>query len=177
MRALVFDTETTSLLPVSIASDMLQPRVIEFYGCVVRDDDIIEEELELLINPGHKLLDETIKITGMTDDDLVDKPTFGDVADRINDMMAICDMVVAHNLSYDMGVIDYEFKRLDRVPRWPKLKLCTVEQTVFLKGIRLSLSNLHEHLFGDKFEGAHRAKVDVAALVRCFCHLRKEDLI
>jgi len=177
MRVLIFDTETTSLLPVSIASDVMQPRLIEFYGCIVNDADEVEAEYETLVNPGHKLLEETTKITGLTDEDLLGRPSFAGVADDIDRMLLNCDMVVAHNLSYDMGVLDVEFGRLGRRPSWPALRLCTVEQTVFLKGIRLNLSALHEHLFGNKFEGAHRARVDVQALVRCFCHLRKEELV
>ena len=177
MRVCIFDTETTALLPVSIASDSLQPRLIEFYGCVVGDDDAILEEYEALVYPGHPLSEETTKITGLTDADLVAAPGFDRVADNIDSIIASCDMVVAHNLSYDMGVLDVEFGRLGRTVRWPSLKLCTVEQTVYLKGVRLSLSNLHEFLFSEKFEGAHRARVDVQALVKCFCHLRREDLI
>jgi hypothetical protein len=48
--------------------------------------------------------------------------------------------------------------------KWPD-KICTVEQTVHLKGYRVSLSVLHETLFGMPFTGAHRAKVDVSALL------------
>jgi hypothetical protein len=35
------------------------------------------------------------------------------------------------------------------------------------KGYKLSLTNLHMHLFNMDFGEAHRAKADVQALVRC----------
>ena len=63
------------------------------------------------------------------------------------------DMVVAHNVSYDMGVMDFEQMRVnpDEKFPWPAMQLCTVEATEHLKGHRLNLTALHEHLFGCKF--------------------------
>ena len=55
---------------------------------------------------------------------------------------------------------------------WPRL-CCTVENTEWLHGHRLSLSALHEELFGEPFSGAHRARTDVAALTRCYLELVK----
>jgi hypothetical protein len=43
--------------------------------------------------------------------------------------------------------------------------------------MRLTLSNLHEHLFGEKFKDAHRARSDVMALVRVARELRRRGLI
>jgi len=48
-----------------------------------------------------------------------------------------------------------------------------VQETEWIKGHRLSLSALHEELFGEPFSGAHRARVDVDALTRCFNELRQ----
>jgi hypothetical protein len=60
--------------------------------------------------------------------------------------------------------------------KWPR-RICTVEQTQHIKGFRLNLSGLHEFLFGEKFSGAHRAKVDVAALVRCSSEMFKREML
>jgi hypothetical protein len=76
-----------------------------------------------------------------------------------------------------MEMVDIEFERLGRKAPWPPRKVCTVEATVHLLGYRLSLQNLHKHLFGENFDEAHRAKVDVEALVRCCVELRKREVI
>jgi hypothetical protein len=73
-------------------------------------------------------------------------------------------------------MVDIEAQRLGIELRWPRL-VCTVEQTIALKGYRLSLENLHKELFGEPFEGAHRAKADVAALTRCCRELFKRGMI
>jgi hypothetical protein len=69
-------------------------------------------------------------------------------------------------------MIDLEAKRLNRVIKWPPL-VCTVEQSIHYKGHRMNLGDLHEHLLGVRFSGAHRAKEDVDALVRCCVEMRK----
>jgi len=90
-------------------------------------------------------------------------------------MIGKAQFFTAHNLAYDMEMLEFEFKRLNDTLKglWNKPLICTVEQTVHLRGIRLSLSALHEYLFNEKFEGAHRAKADVQAQVRCFMELKK----
>jgi DNA polymerase III alpha subunit (gram-positive type) len=52
MKALIFDTETTGLLPPSIARDNYQPRIIEFFGHIIDDDGSSIRELEFFCNPG-----------------------------------------------------------------------------------------------------------------------------
>ena len=79
-------------------------------------------------------------------------------------------------MSFDQEMIDIEAERLGQILRWQRL-VCTVEQTVHLRGHRLSLSLLHQHLFDEPFAGAHRAKVDVAALIRCSVELHKRRVI
>jgi DNA polymerase III alpha subunit (gram-positive type) len=80
--------------------------------------------------------------------------------------------VIAHNASFDQEAINIEANRLGRIIKWPTCR-CSVEQTIHLKGKRLTLGALHEHLFGARFDDAHRARADVMALVRCCCELHK----
>jgi DNA polymerase III epsilon subunit-like protein len=104
------------------------------------------------------------------------KPCFKDVAVQIRDFLQDAPLIIAHNASFDKEVLDIELERA-RVPiKWPPV-LCTVEETIFLKGMRLTLSNLHEHLFGEKFKDAHRARSDVMALVRVARELRRRGLL
>lgn len=173
------DTETTALIANSMKPLAKQPQIIEFYGASYTrlgtsgEDILFRNELELLIHPGKKLGEDTIKITGITDVMLKDAPRFEAVAVQIIDLIESSDEIVAHNLSYDKAVIDFELARLGKTAKWPKRLTCTVEATEFIKGFRLSLSALHELLFGEVFEGAHRAGVDVKAMMRCYAELAK----
>ena len=39
------------------------------------------------------------------------------------------------------------------------------------------LQELHQRLFGNRFEEAHDAAADISATYRCFCRLRDLDII
>lgn len=106
------------------------------------------------------------------------QPRFEANAFRVASLISQADEVVAHNLSFDLAVVNTEFARITKEPvPWPEARICTVEATEWLKGFRLSLSALHELLFGEPFKGAHRAKVDVQALARCFFELRQKGYV
>lgn len=169
--ALVFDTETTGLVKtVAIPIDQ-QPRIIEYYGALVNPDGDIIDELEFMCNPGIMLEPIITKITGLTDKDLADKPSFGHYAGELQDMMGRADRIVAHNLSFDRDLVEFDGQRCSTQFKFPSQRCCTVEQTMHFFGHRLSLTKLHEHLFDEGFPNAHRARNDVAALIRCYMKL------
>ena len=105
-----------------------------------------------------------------------DAPPIEVVLPRIKSLIESSPLVIAHNASFDREVVDIEAERLKAIVAWPRV-VCTVEQTVHLRGYRLSLSDLHEEFFGKKFAGAHRARVDVDALARIVCEMIKRDLL
>ena len=175
MRAIIFDTETTDLLANSLIAIEHRPHIIEFYAMAMEWKDgegwTKVDELDFLCKPPIRISEEITRITGIKPEDVTDKERFAHHANAVEKFLGTGDMVVAHNLSYDMAVTDTEFERLRRAIEWPAQRLCTVEATEHLKGYRLSLSALHEELFGEAFTGAHRARVDVEALGRCFVEL------
>jgi DNA polymerase III epsilon subunit-like protein len=166
-----FDTETTGLIDNSLIPAERQPQVIEFFGCVRGKDDAPLEELEFFADPGKPLSEEITRITGIKTEDVRGQPPFSARASEVIAMIEGADAVVAHNLSYDMTIVDFELRKLGLSVKWPRRKICTVEATEHLKGHRLSLSALHELLFGEPFSGAHRARFDVLAVVRCYNEL------
>ena len=171
MRTLIFDTETTALIGNSLLADRHQPQIIEFFGHIVNEEAEVVEELEFFCNPGKPLPEEVTRITGIKDEQVRNERPFDHYAGQVALLVQSADTVVAHNLSYDEAVVEAEFKRLVLTINWPDDRVCTVEQTEHLKGHRLSLSALHEELFGEPFTGAHRARVDVEALTRCYLEL------
>lgn len=174
MKAFIFDTETDGLINNKIVRPEKWPRVIEFCGKVYdTEKKEVVKKFSNLIFSGRKVSKEVVEITGISDDMLEGAPRLQDVADKICDLIGECDLVCAHNLSYDKMVMELEAKRLDLPPFFkPEQRLfCTVENTEHYKGYRMNLNALHEHLFGEPFTGAHRAEVDVDALVRCFAEI------
>jgi len=171
---LVFDTETTGLLMNSAVDVKRQPKVIEACLLSFNDKGKIVSKVDELIYPGEPISEKITAITNITNDDLKGKPPFKAVAPKIVAAIEKADVVVAHNLTFDMSMIDNELKRIGQKVKWPKRRICTVEQTQHLKGFNLNLGLLHEHLFGAPHEGAHRAEADVMALARCYFELIKK---
>lgn len=180
MKAFLFDTETTDLIANSVIAEHHRPHIIEFYGMVLELKDGLwakVEELEFFCKPRVRITDTITRITGITNDDIKDAKPFSEHAEEVKRIIKSAEMAVAHNLSYDTAVVDVEFERLKSSVDWPLCMLCTVEATEHLRGHRLRLSDLHEELFGERFEGAHRARTDVEAMGRCFIELWERDEI
>ena len=171
MKTLLFDTETTGLRLPSIASQSRQPYIIEYYGCIVDETTWqIISEIDELISVPVPVTAEITKITGITPADLAGKPSFDALAPAIKQQIESVDRVVAHNATFDRDMVNGEMDRHGFTVQWPEI-VCTVERTEHLFGHRLTMTALHEHLFGEGFKGAHRAKDDVAALLRCYREL------
>ena len=90
--------------------------------------------------------------------------------------------LVAHNIAFDLRVVDAELRLLKiDFPFGDLPRYCTMLNTVELCGIPKrggglkwpSLQELHLRLFGQYFQGAHNAENDVNATVRCFFELMR----
>ena len=171
MKTGFFDTETTGLLVPSLSPIDKQPYVFEFY--LVDEEDFADH---VWIKPPISIPKESSKITGIYDKDVASYEPFGAHADKIRSSIEQLDVLYAHNMSYDFAVINYEFARIGQTINWPEIK-CTVELTEWLMGYRLNLQALHEYLFGEGFEGAHGAVVDVGALKKCVLELMARGLV
>ena len=179
MKAAIIDVEANGLIANSAIALDKQPPLIEFFGCLVEDDGTILNQLEFLCNPNCKLHSEVKKITGLTDEVLAQAPTFKEQLEEFQDFLFEAEVVVGHNLNYDMSIVNFELLKAGIKPDlfWPDYKVCTVEATEHLLGYRLSLTALHKHLFGVEFVGAHRAKADVTATKNCYLELLKRGII
>lgn len=176
---IIFDTETTGFVGPSVLPTEQQPHIIEFAG--IKVDDITLEEisrLNFLVNPGVPLSKEAIKVTGLTDDDLKDKPKFAHYYSPLIGFFFGERYLVAHNASFDVSVLALELQRIEKAYKfpWPIMHICTIENTLDMLGYRLSLKNLYDHLFGIVSlnpEKLHRAGYDVEVLYRCVKALRE----
>ncbi len=105
MRQIVLDTETTGIDPAE------GHRIIEI-GCV----ELIERQLtgrhyHVYINPEREVEAEAMRIHGISNEFLADKPVFSDVADEFFEFIKGAELVI-HNAAFDVGFMDAEFARL-----------------------------------------------------------------
>lgn len=164
------DFETSGLPQADAAPLNTQPHAIEF-AAIKTDDELNElEKIEFICKPPIEISAKITEITGLTNNDLKDKPSFEYFLPKLTEFFLGVKTVIAHNLPFDENIMKYELRRLNRLTKfpWPPNHICTVEKTFHIKGYRLNLSKMHNHLVGMPHEnGAHRAMADVEALLRC----------
>ncbi len=107
MRQIFLDTETTGLSPES------GDRVIEI-GCI----EMINRRLtgthkHFYLNPERPNSEDALKVHGLTDDFLADKPLFEQVADEFLDFVAGAEILI-HNADFDVAFLDQELRRIGR---------------------------------------------------------------
>lgn len=172
MLACVFDTETTGLIDNRLRSDDKQPEIVDIYVAIVDlDKGEILEEFDTLLKP-KKWSAEAAKVHKIAESSVANAPIFCTIANSFIEMVQKSDSVIAHNLSFDMEMVEIELDRCDRKILWPRL-ICTVEQTIHLLGRRMGLQELHKFLFREEFAEAHRAKTDTQALIRSCIELNR----
>ena len=174
-KIIVLDLESTGLChPIPTNIDF-QPFMTEIYACKLDENFNFLGEIEFLIKPPLPVTKEITKITGITNDMLKDEPPFFSRYKAIRDFFVGADIVVGQNINYDINVLHYELMRhdLDKKFCWPERHICTIESSMHYKNKRLKLQLLHEHLFGEGFKDAHRARNDVMATTRCFVEMVK----
>ena len=110
MRQIFLDTETTGLSPDS------GDRIIEI-GCLeMVNRRLTGNNKHFYLNPDRPSSEGALKVHGLTDEFLADKPRFGEVADELLAYVAGTEVVI-HNAAFDVGFLDAELKRLAR-PRF-----------------------------------------------------------
>ncbi len=111
MRQIFLDTETTGLSPES------GDRVIEI-GCVeMLNRRLSGRNLHFYVNPERPSHEDAVKIHGLTDEFLADKPLFAAVADELMEFVDGAEIII-HNANFDIGFLNEELRRLGR-PKFP----------------------------------------------------------
>ncbi len=164
MRYAVVDLETTG-------GSADYHKITEVAIFLVEDGKVIDE-FSSLVNPERKIPYFITQLTGITDEMVRNAPKFPEVARKIVEMTEGATFV-AHNVSFDYGILRSEFKQLGY--DFNRKKLCTVKLSrKLLKGHRsYSLGKLCTAL-GIPLTNAHRAKDDAYATVELLRILMKE---
>ena len=108
-RQIFLDTETTGLSPDS------GDRVIEV-GCI----EMVNRRLtgghkHVYLNPERRSHEDALKIHGLTDEFLADKPRFAEIADDLLAFLSGAEIII-HNAAFDVGFLNAELARMGRGP-------------------------------------------------------------
>ena len=106
-RQIVLDTETTGLSAES------GDRIIEI-GCVeLLNRKLTGNNLHFYINPERDSHEDALKVHGISNEFLRDKPKFAEVAGEILRYLEGAEVII-HNAAFDIGFLDKELERLGK---------------------------------------------------------------
>ena len=156
----IFDLETTGL-------DMVNDRVIQLSYIKVYPDGK-ETRGDMLINPEKHIPEVVEQLTGIKDADVADKPTFKQVAAKLNEEFTGCDFAGFNSNYFDIPMLAEEFLRAGIDFDFSKCRLIDA-CTIFKKMERRNLAAAYKFYCGRKMEEdfeAHRADQDTEATYR-----------
>lgn len=176
MREIVFDTETTGLDPFQ------GDRVVEI-GCVELINHVPTGNVyHQYINPERSLSEEVVKVHGLTEEFLSDKPTFKEIADEFLSFIGSDSKLIAHNAPFDIKFLNAELSWIGKEP----LSGDRVIDTVVLArkmfpGSRVNLNELCKKFHIDNSARTfHGALLDSELLAEVYLELiggRQPDLV
>jgi len=109
MRQIVLDTETTGLSAES------GDRIIEI-GCVeMVDRKLTGKNLHFYLNPGRDSHEDALKVHGISNEFLKDKPQFSAIADELMAYLEGAELII-HNAPFDLSFLNKELSLTGRAP-------------------------------------------------------------
>lgn len=170
MRQIFLDTETTGLDAHN------GDRVIEIGLIEMVDRRLTGDNRHWYLNPDRSSHPDALRIHGLTDQFLADKPRFPDVVDELIAYVQDAEIVI-HNAGFDLGFLDAELSRVGR----PALREATagVRDTLLMAremfpGKANSLDALCKRLEVDNSSRSlHGALLDAGLLAEVYIRLTR----
>ena len=156
----IFDLETTGL-------DLVRDRIIQisYIKLLPSGEELRGNEL---INPERPIPQEVVTLTGISNDDVKDKPTFKQLGQKLAEIFTGSDFDGFNSNHFDIPLLAEEFLRAGIDFDFSKCRLIDV-QTIFHKMERRNLAAAYKFYCGRKMEEdfeAHRADQDTEATYR-----------
>lgn len=156
----VFDLETTGL-------DLVSDRIIQISFIKIYPD-WKEERENIFINPERPIPSSVVALTGISDADVADAPTFKQKAKELADKFSGCDFAGFNSNRFDIPMLAEEFLRAGVDFDFSKCRLIDM-QNIYHKMERRNLAAAYKFYCGRKMEDdfeAHRADQDTEATWR-----------
>jgi len=181
VREILFDTETTGVFPEHPDDDGLSDRIVEI-GCVeVFNLERTGREFHAYVNPGRSVPIEVVRVHGLDEAFLSDKPRFADVAAGFIEFVGDAPLV-AHNAAFDRAFINAELRRCG-LPLLDSERFVDTLEIARKKypGASCSLDALARRhqldrygfdLAARKGPGGHGALIDSRILAEVYLHLK-----
>lgn len=107
-RQIILDTETTGMN--EFGAHYEGHCIIEIGAVEMINRRYTGRKLHLYIKPDRPIDPEATKVHGITDEKLMNEPDFSAIAQEFIDFIKGAELII-HNAHFDIGFIDYEFKK------------------------------------------------------------------
>jgi DNA polymerase-3 subunit epsilon len=175
MRQIILDTETTGL------SAENGDRIIEL-GCVeLMHRKLTGNNLHFYFNPGRDSHPDALRVHGISNEFLQDKPKFHEVVDQVLEYLAGAEIII-HNAAFDVSFLTKELERAGK-PAFPAVVAAITDTLAMAKelfpGKRNSLDALCDRLGVDNSgRTLHGALLDAELLADVYiCLTRGQDAL
>ena len=138
---IVFDLETTGL-------DMIKDRIIQISYIKVMPDGT-EDRKNLYVNPCKEIPAEVVALTGISNEDVKDAPTFKQLAATLEKEFTGCDFAGYNSNHFDVPMLAEEFLRAGIDFDFNKCRLIDA-QTIFMKMERRNLAAAYKFYWQQK---------------------------
>lgn len=188
MPIVIFDTETTGLIPKSTPLNGKNlhkfPYVLQLSWIVYNLNTKQTIENDFIIKCPIPIPEESTKIHGITNKMSKNGYNFSEVFDMFLEDIKNCDEIVAHNINFDLNMLEVECFRLDRFSDVDLLFRKKYYDTM-LKSVDIlklegnfgkykwpRLNECYNYFFGRDFENQHDALGDIRATLDVYKKLR-----
>ena len=170
MRQIILDTETTGL------SAENGDRIIEI-GCVeLLHRKLSGDNKHFYLNPERDSHEDALKVHGISNEFLRDKPKFAQIADELLDYLSGAEIII-HNAAFDVGFLNKELERIGKGPitEWVNSVTDTLQMAKELfPGKRNSLDALCDRLEVDNSgRTLHGALLDAELLADVYINMTR----
>lgn len=126
LRQVVLDTETTGMN--FSGAPHLGHNIIEIGAVEIINRRLTGRTFHVYIKPPREVEEEAVKVHGITNEMLADKPVFAEIAAEFIAFIQGAELII-HNAPFDVGFMDQEFSFLPNPP--PKTaEMCTVTDSL-----------------------------------------------
>lgn len=154
-----FDLETTGL-------DVTNDRIIEI-GILKMNPDGSQECYQKRVNPEMPISPESSEITGISNEDVKDCPTFKDLAGEIAAFIGDADLAGYNSNKFDIPVLAEEFLRAESDFDMSARRAVDV-QNIFHKMEQRTLAAAYQFYCQQELKNAHSAMADIEATQQVF---------
>lgn len=187
---LFFDTETTGFFKKNLPTNHPdQPHIVQLAAMLTDDEGLPQAEISLIVNPGVPIPEAASNVHGITTEKAERLGCTPKLAlEAFKYLYDHADLLVAHNISFDKGIVEVAIARDQEQRRQLTCPLfCTMEaatpvvnlpptERMIAVGMKKpkppKLEECIRHFFDEGLDGAHHAMVDVRACKRVYFHLQ-----